>query len=456
MNSLGKVKNSQVQHLERLDFEAGLAKVHLETMVGKEAVRSAQTLKKTEAYQNRLRKNFMIADAPADKLAVKLAMDKEVKAHYEIALKQGIDALDSPCEEIVSFIKSAEDRPEFLRPDMIELGAQVFRKNLNILTFMFYGLPSMLSQFTSIGIAASAMFSGRPNEQPVSLAEHDIAGQLGPSIMLRFMETFKWFGMISNAGCSERFSESFSENCRVRIVHGYVRQAINNHLFDWNYEPAIGWDIHKLGVPLSASEGLVVVTTVAASIDAAKRDGKLKVTDHEMEAVYQWANYVAFMQGVPQELLHATAQETRTHFAAYLLSVNKECNVEYARKFVEALVGSDAEKILFPSSAFKQKLTAGLVESLLYDFFGKEFCNHYEFAIPEKKYLALFKSIKRSNKGINYLSYIVPGIKGMLDRNGEFLWGEGFEKMEKFVMDSHNLDAVVSGTENAHVSSAIS
>ena len=447
-------KNVINSYLERLNFNANLAEDIVKNVFGQSVLEKARRLKQTPSYQERLNRNFLTADKPADELAIKMSADRQVRSDYKIAIEQGIEAVEDPCDELVAFIESAENLPEFFDRELIELGGSVFRKNLNAITFFMYGVPVIAIQAASVGIGAAAVFKERPKGKSVPLAEHDVLGD--PSNLMRFIETFKWFNQIAKPGCSERFGNAFAENCRIRVVHGYVRKAINNNLMNWNYDPPVGWEIDKLGVPLSGAEGCVVVTTVAAAIDSARRNNSLKVSDREIEALYQWANYVSFMQGVPEDMLFGTAEETRVDFSAYMLSINSECYREFTEKFYSGILEVHLEEAMFPQSVTLQKLIDGVIRASLHNTYGDRYCSYYGIPAPSKLQRAVFLGLEKGSEGINLLSKYVSPLKSLLDKNGEYMWEEVFLQAEHYLKEHLGRDSVVSGVDNSHVSDATS
>jgi len=447
-------KTGQKKYLERLDFDATLAEEIVSNIYGKRVLDKANRLKQTPEYQERLNRNFLVADKPADDLALIISKDPQVRKDYENAIANGIDAVGNPCKELTAFIKSAENLPDFLDREMIELGGSIFRTKLNLLTFFTDGTPAIAIQAASIGIGAAAIFSQRPKGKAVSLADYDVLGD--PSLVMRFMETFKWFNKISKPGAGARFGEAFAENCRIRIIHGFVRRAITNNPFDWNYEPPVGWDIDKLGIPISGAEGCVVVTTLAAAIDAAKINNSLNISDHEIEALYQWVNYVSFMQGVPQEMLFGTAEETRVDFSAYMLSIDANCHKEFTEKFYSGILNLHLETAMFPRSVALQQLIDAIIRASLHSTYGDKYCNHYSIPIPPKSVRLLFYGIKQISKGVNILGKYIPPLERKLDSSGEYLWEEVFVEAEKYLKLHFGATNVVSGTDNAHVKGASS
>ena len=439
--------------LERLDFTSTLAEEIVTNLFSKRVLDKALKLRTTPEYQKRLNRNFLTADAPADELAVKMSSTPQVRADYETAIAKGLDAVDAPCKELVAFIEAAENLPDFLDRDMIELGGAVFRKNLNAITFFMYGVPAIAVQAASVGIGAAAVYRERPKGKALALADHQVLGNL--SDLMRFMETFKWFNKIAKPGAGSRFGDAFAESCRVRIIHGYVRRAINNNPHDWNYDPPVGWETDKLGVPLSGAEGCVVVTTVAAAIDAARLNNSLNVTDHEIECVYQWANYVSFMQGVPEDMLFGTAEETRVDFSAYMLSVNGSCYKEYTEKFYSGILDVHLETAMFPKSVAIQKLVDGVIRASLYNTYGDKYCDYYGIPVPSKPLQRVFSGMNKMSNGMNAISKKVPFLKKILDNNGEYLWEEVFVKAETYLKEHFNTKSVVSGTNTSHAKDAV-
>lgn len=420
--------NQATPMLKRLNFNSDLNDELVEGTFGKEVLAEARALLKIEDFQLKLNRLFQTGDVQSDSLAKKLR-DPKVRADFEIATSKGIDAVEDPCEELIAFMDHAVNIPSFFDRDLIELGADVFLTRFNPLTFFAYGWPCAGLQGASVGIAAAAWLTNQPKE-PMTLMENIQRDEVYPRLVVRFLETFRWFSEVAQPGAAQPFSEPFQANVRVRVIHSHIRNNLKVNAADWNYTPPIGWNVAELGSPLSAAEGSIVVTTLATAILVAKRKLSLQVSQREIDALFQFTSYLNYMQGVPEELLFSNAHDTSVYFAAYLMSMDPDCYKESVDAIYYGIQHLHLEKVLFPDSVPMQKLMDGMLQASWQEIYGPRHQKFYKTGTPSFAAKAVFKSVKLSAKGINKLSKYSPFLERKLNDTGLYLWNTLFPQAE--------------------------
>lgn len=438
-------KNTSTPMLKRLNFKSSLNDELVERTFGKAVRQEARQLLDSKDFQLKLNRLFQTGDVQSDRLAKKLR-DPKIKADFELATSKGIDAVDDPCEELVAFMDHAVTMPSMLDRELVELGAEVFLTRFNPLTFFAYGAPCAGLQGASAGIAAAAWLTNQPEER-MTLKDNIQRDDVYQRLLVRFMETFRWFSEVAQPGATEPYSSSFQANLRVRIIHSHIRNNLKVNAADWNYTPPLGWDTDQLGSPLSAAEGSIVVTTLATAIVVAKRELNLQVSQREIDALFQFTSYLNYMQGVPEELLFANAHDTTVYFSAYLMSMDPYCYKDSVDALYYGIQRFHLEKALFPESVLLQKLMDGLLQASWQEVYGPSHQEFYNTSKPGFSTKMGFKAIKLCVKGVNTLSKHSPFLKRKLDDTGRQLWNELFPQAEEKI--KQHFKAVTDGVDIA-------
>ncbi len=429
-NTVTAVRRDAAPALKRLDFESHFWDGIVDRCFGKATRKRARRLIQTPEFQEMLERNFMTGDVQSDRLVRKMRTDPEIRKDYQIAISSGIDAVDSPCPELVAFMKHAVNIPDIFDRDMIELGAHVFLTQFNPITFFAYGWPCALLQGPSVGITAAAWYTNQP-QKPLTLLENVKRPEFYQRLLVRFMETFKWFAAVAQPGASQPYSAAFQENCRIRIIHSQIRAHMETDNPTWNFDPPIGWMVDELGTPLSAAEGSIVVTTLATAIVMSRRHLSQQISDREMEALFQFTSYLNYMQGVPEDLLFANVDDTALYFAAYLMTMAPDCTYESIEALIYAAQHLHLEEALFPDSKPMQMLLGGLMSASFDEIYGVPFLNYYNAKRAPGWAKSIFRSTKVAFRGINLLSARSHRLRALLDQSGLMFWNDIFPAAEE-------------------------
>lgn len=435
--------NKNTPMLKRLNFDSDLNDELVERTFGTEVLKEARSLLSESSFQEKLNRLFQTGDAESDRLAKKLR-DPKIKSDFEIATKHGIDAVEDPCEELVAFMDHAVNIPNFFDRDLIELGAEVFLTRFNPLTFFAYGWPCAGLQGASVGIAAAAWLTNQPKDA-MTLMENIQRDEVYPRLVVRFLETFRWFSEVAQPGASQPYSSAFQASIRIRIIHSHIRNHMKVNALDWNYTPPIGWDVAQLGSPLSAAEGSIVVTTLATAILVAKRKLGLQISQREIDALFQFTSYLNYMQGVPEDLLFSNAHDTSVYFSAYLMSMDPDCYKDSVDAIYYGIQNLHLEKVLFPDSVILQKLMDGMLQASWQEIYGPRHQKFYKTQKPSIAARVIFKSVKISVKGVNKLSKYSPYLEAKLNGTGYLLWNELFPQAELKI--KQHFASVTNGTD---------
>jgi hypothetical protein len=437
--------STPVKKVARLNFNSHLNDELVERTFGKEILQEARARLQTSEFQDMLNRMFQTGDVQSDQL-VKRMKDPKVKSDYQTAISKGLDAVEDPCDELKSFMDHATSVPAFLDRELIELGANVFLTRFNPLTFFAYGTPCAGLQGASVGIAAAAWFTNQPKE-PMTLMDNIKREEAYPRLVVRFMETFRWFSEVAQPGACEPYSEAFQANCRVRIIHSHIRNNLKVNEATWKFNPPLGWNTDELGSPLSAAEGSIVVTTLATAILVARRKLSMQVSDREIDALFQFTSYLNYMQGVPEELLFSNAHDTSVYFSAYLMSMDPECYKSSVDALYYGIQHLHLEDAVFPDSKIMQTIMNGLTQASWQEIYGDRHQKFYKTQKPALWATTLFKSVKIGAKGVNMASKYSPFLQRKLNDSGLALWNDLFPNAEKKIKQHYS--SVTNGTEIA-------
>ena len=230
----------------------------------------------------------MLGDVVADPYATLMTDHsfKQLIDMLQLACREGLDAVPAPPPELVAFIESMEQRPDWLDMDLVRAGQRVER------------IPAaFIAPFATRG-AFVATFMNTYAALPMALT-----GALGGrKASRRVNETSAYFTTTVMPGALERFSPGFEATAMVRLMHSMVR---------YNALKRSGrWDLGVYGIPVPQVDqmpaGLLSVYLLSAR---ALKSGRTEWNDRE-RAVAELSRYRCHLLGLPEELLPATAEET--------------------------------------------------------------------------------------------------------------------------------------------------
>ncbi|MCG8667795.1 MAG: oxygenase MpaB family protein [Pseudomonadales bacterium] len=420
------------QQVSRLDFNSTKFDSTMERCFGEHIVAKAKQLKQSVVFQEKFARNFNEVDTVADALAAKMKADPNTARDYSLAVKAGISAVDNPSSELVSFIESAENIPAFIDRDKVDLGGRVFQTKLDIPGLMLYGFPvSIYNQAFIPSITLALLFSMQPKGDPATIIQALATKSNTFRGSVRLLETFKWFGKVSDQGAGQLYSAPYLESCRIRLVHAHIRSAINAHKNDWNFSPSITWRTQELGMPLCAADGSIVVSSVVAAIYSMRRHLKKNISRQELDALNHWSNYVSYLQGVPEDLLFPTAEDTVAYFAAFMMSINVETYHHELASFVESFQNLHMEKAMFRKSKSMQFVLSGLIEAIIDETFSDDVKSFYRINKAPLWAKSLLRTTKAGIAGVNLVSGKSKYINQKLEDGSILLWKELIPEAEK-------------------------
>lgn len=429
----GKTNAASLESLERLDFDSRFFDSTMAHYVGDEIVERGQRMQANENFQRNINQSFNAPDVVADRLLSRIMLEPQIKKDFEVATKKGINFVENPCEELKAFIDSAVDIPDFIDRKKVEAGGKVFRSKLDLPGLAMFAIPITIYQQGFVqGITTSLLFSNKP-DQKQSIEKTMSAKAAGRKGSMRLLETFKWFNKVAEPGSGEVFSEAFYENCRIRLVHAYVRFAINSNKTSWNYEPNVGWNEEILGAPLSTGDGSIVVSTIVVTLFAMKRHLNKNISSEELDALNHWSNYVSYLQGVPQELLFEDVEDTLAYFAAFMMSINVNAYYDEMAIFIKKLQEMRFEKIVARNSKSVQIFLNGLTKATLEDKFNQRVRTHYNIESAPLWAKSTLFATKTLLSTVNTVSKYIPKLNSTLDMQAEKLWSELIPQIEEAV-----------------------
>ncbi|MGG7100007.1 oxygenase MpaB family protein [Rhodococcus sp. 24CO] len=268
----------------------------------------------------RLADHFWQGDEFIDPV-VKLALATnvgDVRKIIDQALDEGIDAVQHPPREIADLFAHLDRKPDWFDADMYEKG-RVALANQTV----FGGLGGML-----VNVVMTAQGTG------VSSAT-GATGRFVRDFYRRAVETNEFFRAVSRPGSSDRFSDGFKTNVRVRFMHGLVRANLSKR---W------GPDSYRThGNPISAADmalGVPAYSTINLLID--NRLG-YNHTVADIDAVAMFWSYTAYVFGVPESLIPRNGDEANEMFDFILSTYGRESSrwaTELSSTFSKSLVKS--------------------------------------------------------------------------------------------------------------------
>lgn len=422
----------------RVTFESTVFDSTLRGLLGDEVLRKARQLQQSEAFQRTLCDHFFVSDAPADRLARAIRADRRMARALDRALRHDLPDSEVVAPELAAFIESAVNIPAFIDRDKVREGGRVFRAKLDLFGLITYGFPiGIYLQGMVPAITMALLFTNRPTKSPASIEAVLARRESKQRGFVRVLETFRWFNAVAESGAGELYSEEFAENCRIRLVHAHIRAAIRGHTQAWAYEPSIGWDEDALGVPMSAADGSIVVSTIVVTLLAMRRHLRKHITEEEMEALNHWANYVSFLQGVPEALLCPHYDDTVVQFAAFIRSMDTDACHSQLVSFMGALQGLGLGQGVMRRFKGLGRMMDGVQAAALDQVFAADVKARFGIrpAAPWAK--ALHWGLSGAVSLVNRVAGASATVNGALDRQTVSLWRTVIPKAERMLSRAH-------------------
>ncbi|MFI7116507.1 oxygenase MpaB family protein [Amycolatopsis sp. NPDC049868] len=225
----------------------------------------------------RLRQFAQREDPAADVLVPLLRKGGQPK--FELALRQGIDSVESPPEELEAFFRNVEATPYWVDRDRLDRGARAITR-AGLLGLFPLGDVSLMGGYLASRATKSLVGTGE--------IEYKAARRL--------VETATWWIHVTTPGALVPGGRGYESALRVRIVHAHVRAAMNRRK-DWDYA---AWDrpvnqVQTAGTLLLFSLVYVFGTQLLG----------LRYSARERADILHLWRYVGWLMGVDEELLPA-------------------------------------------------------------------------------------------------------------------------------------------------------
>lgn len=265
-----------------------------------------EDLRSTAEQVRRFREYAQAEDPLADALVAGMPA---CKAAFEEALEKGIEHVRNPPAEVKNFFEVVEAAPYWLDHDRLERGARAITRT-GLLGLFPLGDMSLMGGYLASRATKSLVATGQ--------IEH-MAGR-------RLIETAAWWIDVTTPGKLRRGESGYTSALRVRLVHAYVRAAMNQRP-DWDYQ---AWDrpvnqVQTTGTLLLFSQVFILGTQLLG----------IRYTDRERADILHLWRYVGWLMGVDEELL--PANEDDAWRLLWLLATTEFIPDEDSRRLAKAL-----------------------------------------------------------------------------------------------------------------------
>lgn len=260
----------------------------------------------------RLRKFAQREDPAADVLVPYLRSGGHKT--FEQALRQGVDSVEGPPEELEAFFRDVEATPYWVDPDRLDRGARAITR-AGLLGLFPLGDVSLMGGYLASRATKSLVGTGE--------IEHKAARRL--------VETATWWIDVTTPGALVLGGRGYESALRVRVVHAHVRAAMNRRK-DWDYA---AWDrpvnqVQTAGTLLLFSLVYVFGTQLLG----------LRYSARERADILHLWRYVGWLMGVDEELL--PAGEDDAWRLLWLLATTEFIPDDDSKRLAAALMKSHA------------------------------------------------------------------------------------------------------------------
>jgi len=249
-------------------------------------------------------------DARADALVTLLRQRPHTRKLFDQALEDGIDSIHRPPKALRDFFTNAEATPYWVDHARIERGARAITRT-GLLGLFPLGDMSLMGGY----------LASRATKPLVA------TGEIEHMASRRLVETAAWWIDVTTPGNLRRHAKGYQATLRVRLVHAYVRDAMNRRQ-DWDYD---AWDrpinqLQTVGTLLLFSLVFVLGTQFLG----------IRYTERERADIIHLWRYVGWLLGIDEELLPATEEDAWR--LLWLLATTEFVPDEDSRRLAKALL----------------------------------------------------------------------------------------------------------------------
>lgn len=227
-----------------------------------------------------LGEGLLRGDEPVDRLVRWMSATgmKATRPLFELALDRGIAAVPDAPQPLRDFFAHVDARPAWVDEARLKEGARACGMT---------GLDGMRALLVT-GLMAGYQLSAVNRTLLMT-------GSLEKGASRRVAETTKWWFDVTTEGAMQRFGAGFKNTIRVRLIHGMVRQHVSA-LPDWK----AGDD----GLPINQTDMQATYLGFSAMFLLSQNLVGVRLTPDERDAVMHLWRYIAWLNGVAEDMLH--------------------------------------------------------------------------------------------------------------------------------------------------------
>jgi hypothetical protein len=248
-----------------------------------------------DAYGRSFDLGDRLGDAYIERAFADPKLRSRARKNVDQAIADGIDSVGDPLPELVAMFDQIDSEPDWVDWEMIEHGAEVFRRYgkelypyFGMLTFVAYSLPTIGTPLALTG------------------------AYTGGSAFQRYLETARLWTDTTEPGAMRPGGTGRRSAILVRVLHSMIRHTLLSHA---------EWDRATLGTPISQAG---MFDTLMASSQFPGQQLKLigyRPTDDDIVAMMHHWRYVGHLMGVEPAWYPETAADGFR--AMYLASISE-------------------------------------------------------------------------------------------------------------------------------------
>jgi hypothetical protein len=261
------------------------------------------------------------------------------------ACRNGIEAVEDPPAELVTFIEAMEHVPDWIDLDLVERGARRERVTAALVSpFAVRGafLATFINEYAALPMALTGSLSDKRAAKRVN-------------------ETASFFASTVLPGGMDRDGPGFEAAAMVRLMHSMVRyNALHK---------STKWDQARFGIPIPQVDqmpaGLIGAFLTSAEVVRQGRD----TFDDSERALIEMSRYRCHLLGLPEELLPTDPHGIIRVFLARAATLRKGFDDATCGELVRATMGA----YLRPDRSLRNQVAESFERSFSTAFFIKAF-----------------------------------------------------------------------------------
>lgn len=317
----------------------------------------------------------------------------------DLALEQGIEAVDNPPQPLLDLFAQVDDVPIWLDPDKLKLACDVSRR------------VGPWGELVLRNLALMGGYLGGAAAKPLVFT-----GQLDRMTPRRLAETGKFYLDVTTTGGLERFADGFKSAVRVRMMHAQVRRMLLDS-GKWNH----GW-----GHPLNQWDSMATILEFSSIYLTGLRAIGFLFTRREREAVIHLWRYIGYLMGVEERILPANEVDSMRalyHVMATVCEPDAD-SVALGQSLAKAPPTLDGDGWLLQRFGnLEQKLRVGYTRYMLGDKAGDQ------LGLPNRPWAKYFWPAQMPVRvGTELIRMTIPGATARIVRFHEKAAREQFPK----------------------------